>query len=412
VNSDPFFLLEKRLSMKPECPRDYPFPTSPGLDPDPFYATLRAHQPVAPIRVRDSDGHYRPAWLVTGYHEAKLVLSDRRFSRAQAVARDDNTRRRTVSMADIDGPEHTRLRRTVASAFNAQRTRELQPRITQIVNRCLDDMLTGERPVDLVTQLALPLPITVIGDLLGIPESDRGMFVEWADDFLANSTADPARTRTTRKAFGAYLKDLIAQRKTTPTDDLLGALIHTAGSEPLTDPELINLAAILLIGGYETTANQLTNIVYTLLTHTDTYTRLAADRHQLPSALEELLRYVPLSINAPRPRIATENVHLSGVHIAAGDAVYVARAVASRDHTVWSDGDHLDLDRIQPESHLAFGHGPHYCLGAHLARAELHTALDALLTRIPTLRLAVPPTGLRWKTTVTVVGPRELPVSW
>jgi len=397
--------------MPPERPHDYPFPISPGLEPDPFYASLRQHQPVAPIRVRDADGLYRSAWLVTGYREAKQVLSDRRFSRALAAGGGGNPRRATTSMADLDGPAHTRLRTAVASAFNAQRTRELQPRITQIVNHCIDDMLSGDRPADLVTQLALPLPITVIADLLGIPEHDRGMFVEWADDFLATSAADPTRTRTTRKAFSAYLNNLITQRRTTPTDDLLGTLIHNPGNDPLTDPELVGLAAILLIGGYETTANQLTNIVYTLLTHPGTYPQLAAKRQQ-PTALDEHLRDVPHSINAPRPRTATENLNLSDVRITAGDPVYVARAIANRDHSIWPNGDHLDLHRTQPQTHLAFGYGPHYCLGAHLAGTELHTALDTLLTRIPTLHLAAPPTTLHWKTAVTVVGLHELPVTW
>ncbi|MFC6929514.1 cytochrome P450 [Actinomadura yumaensis] len=202
------------------------------------------------------------------------------------------------------------------------------------------------------------------------------------------------------------------RRRAEPSGDLLSALVHARDEEGgLDEDELVNLGVGLLIAGYETTAGQIANLAYTLLSRPERWARLAADPDLLPTAVEELLRFVPLGSDTGMPRVAARDVELGGVRIAAGDVVHVARAAANRDESVYTDPETLVLDRAD-NPHLAFGHGIHHCLGAHLARLELTAALGGLLRRVPALRLAVREDELRWKEGLAVRGLRELPVTW
>jgi nocardicin N-oxygenase len=268
--------------------------------------------------------------------------------------------------------------------------------------------------VDLVNELALPVPISVICEMLGIPYEDRARFRGWADAFMSTTpTPDDATTTVTATAFmhlTAYLAELIADRRRRPTTDLLGALVAVRdGTDTLTEDEMVNLAFTLLVGGFETTAHQIAKSAYCLLVHPDQLAKLQARPELWPGAVDELLRYIPLGSGNGLPLMAVADVELSGVTIHAGDYVVTAPAAANFDDAVYADPDRLDVERTE-NPHLALGHGPHYCLGANLAKMELHVALQSLFTRFPRLALAVAPDAVPWRSGTAVWGFDELPV--
>ncbi|MBO2450845.1 cytochrome P450 [Actinomadura barringtoniae] len=377
------------------------------LELDPRFGSVRRAAPVTRVRlVGGGEG-----WLVTGWEEARRVLADPVFSRALAVGRSAGARRETF-IADMDPPEHTRVRRHAVTAFTHRRVRAMRPRIVEVVDRLVGVMVAGGAPADLVEGLCLPLPVVIICELLGVPEGDRRRFKEWSDAFLSVSAYSAEQVRDAHQSLDAYLAELIARRRAEPADDLLSALVRVTGQEGgLTEDELINLGVGLLIAGYETTASQLTNLSFTLLTHRELWERLVSEPGLLPVAIEELLRYVPLGSDTGMPRVAARDVELGGARIRAGETVVVARPAANRDEAVFGDAESIVIDRGD-NPHLAFGHGIHHCLGAHLARLELQVAIGALLARFPALRLAVPESALQWKVGLSVRGLHGLPVTW
>ncbi|MCH0540328.1 cytochrome P450 [Streptomyces sp. MUM 203J] len=393
--------------------RSYPFGPITRLDLDPTLVEICGEQPVLRVRLPfGGDG-----WLVTRHADVRTVLADPRFSRAAAVG--DHVPRTVAvglprtSMLSMDPPEHTRLRRRVTNAFSVRRMKALRPRVQEIVHELLDAMVATGAPADLTTALTWPLPITVICEMLGVPLADRERFGEWVDGLLM--LADPEQAARARAQLDAYLAGLIAQRRVTPTDDLLGELV--AGNDedgedgPLGEEELIGLGVSLLSAGQEATANQIGNIVYTLLTRPALWRRLGADRALVPKAVEELLRFIPISATAGFTRIATEDVELSGQLIRAGDAVVAELGMANHDAEVFERPDEIDFHR-ERVPHVTFGHGLHHCLGAQLARLELRVVLEVLIDRLPGLRLAVPADRLSWRTERLVRGVAALPVGW
>jgi cytochrome P450 len=252
----------------------------------------------------------------------------------------------------------------------------------------------------------------VICELLGVPEADRADLHTWSAAMLSTTALPPQRVREYGGNLNGYIARLIGQRRREPSDDLLGALVQARDEQGrLTEPELVELTLGLLVGGHETVSSELPNFVYVLLTHPEQLRQLRADPQLLPTAVEELMRWVPLGTLAAFARYATEDVKLEGGLVHAGEAVMVSVAAANRDDRVFAEPERIDLTR-SPAPHIAFGHGAHHCVGAQLARMELQVALGTLLRRLPTLRLAVPETELRWKSGMLVRGPEELPVAW
>ncbi|WP_433733114.1 cytochrome P450 [Nocardia sp. CA-129566] len=393
--------------------RRYPFGTPVRLDMDPLFALLRREEPISRIRLPyGGDG-----WLVTRYEDVKHVLADPRFSRAAAVDREDIPRAtpepaRGNSLLSMDPPEHTRLRKLVVKAFTGRRVQALRPRAQQIADQRLDEIERSGPPADLVQLLALPLPVTVICEMLGVPAQDQHRFRDFSDTVLSTTAHTREQISAARAGLEAYLTELVAQRREQPTDDLLGALVAARDDEDrLSEAELVNLGIGLLIAGHETTANQIANFTYVLLTEPGHWELLCGRPELVPSAVEDLLRYVPLGSGGSFPRIATQDLELGGVTIRAGESVFVNTQAANRDEAVFDDPEQLDLTR-ERNPHMAFGHGAHHCLGAQLARVELQVALDSLLRRFPTLRLAVPIEDVPWKSGLLVRGPKALPVSW
>ncbi|MFB7716493.1 cytochrome P450 [Nocardia sp. NPDC056100] len=393
--------------------REYPFGEPVRLDAHPLFETLRREEPVSRVRLP----YGGEGWLVTRFDDVRMVLADARFSRAGVVGREDVPRvtpepARGDSLLNSDPPEHTRLRKLVAKAFTGQRVRALRPHVQDIVDRLLDDMERGGSPADLIPALALPLPVTVICEMLGVPPRDQHRFRDFSDIVMSTTAATREQIVAARAGLETYLAEQVSARRAQPRDDLLGALVAARDDvDRLTEAELVGLGVTILIAGHETTANQIANFTYVLLTQPGQWEYLCARPELVPTAVEELLRFVQLGSGGGFPRIATEDVELSGTRIRAGEAVFINTQAANRDESVFTAADALDLTR-EHNPHMAFGHGFHHCLGAQLARIELQVVLDTLLRRFPALRLAVPDAEIPWKRGMLVRGPTSLPVSW
>jgi cytochrome P450 len=378
----------------------------------PQFKRLLGGRPTARAELPDGSA----LWLVGGYDAVRQVVVDQRFSRAQAVAPGRPLQGTEVfasaSINGMDPPDHTRLRRLVSKAFTPRRVEALRPRVAGIVTDLLAALQREPQPADLVAGFALPLPVQVICELLGVPGADMAQFHTWSDVVLSDWERGSDQIMTAMLEMYGYFGGLIAMKRARPADDLMTALIDARDNDDrLSEEELTMLGCTLLLGGHETTANQISISLLTLLDHPAELAKLLDDPALIPAAVEELLRYVSLGGGLPPARMATEDVEVGGVTIPAGDVVAPLYATANRDSSVFGDPDRLDVSRA-PASHLAFGAGPHHCLGAHLARLELQEAFCGLLGRMPGLRLGVPASELRFKPGMALYSLRELPVCW
>ena len=377
-------------------------------DPYPRYRRLREISPI----VRADDG----ALVVTRHADCIAVTRDPRLghlpSHMLEFVRPDWADHPALyqlftSILAINPPDHTRLRRLVSSSFTARRVQALEPRITQMV----DDLLARmDGTVDFVEAFAFPLPVNVIGELLGIPESDRAQFQglvrDWAQVLEVVSpevlaTADPAAA-----TIRGYLADLTAERRRRPGDDLISALVAAEeDGDKLTEDELLTMAALLFAAGFETTTNLLANSVVALLRHPDQLQLLREQPDPAGPAVEELLRFdTPVQLVA---RVAWEDVEIAGVPVSGGERIVAYLGAGNRDPERFSEPDRLELTRPD-NAPLSFGGGIHYCLGAPLARLEAQIAIPALLTRFPRLSLAGEP-GRR--DSLAIRGYTDLPLS-
>ncbi|MGW2183231.1 cytochrome P450 [Streptomyces sp. NPDC001732] len=390
------------------APLAYPFNTAEGLQLAEEYERVRDRPGL--LRVQMPYGE--PAWLVTRYADARLVLGDQRFSRAAAASHDEPRQsegQRDGGILGMDPPDHTRLRSLVAKAFTVRQVEKLRPQVRELAAGLLDDMEAAGQPADLVDLFALPLPVAVICRMLGVPTEDRPRFRVWSDDALSTSSLTAEEFEASRDELRAYMAGLIEQHRREPQDDLMTALIEARdGRDRLSELELVDLCVGILVAGHETTASQIPNFVLTLLDHPEQLARLRAEPELVPNAVEELLRFVPLGSGAGQPRYATEDIEVGGTLVRAGSPVLVAVGAANRDALRFTAPGVLDVAR-EGNQHLGFGHGVHHCLGAPLARLELQEALSALITRFPGLRLA---DDVTWKSEMLVRGPRVMPIGW
>ncbi|MFC0434515.1 cytochrome P450 [Kutzneria buriramensis] len=392
------------------CP--YPFSEAQGLELDPEYGRLRDNGELARVRMP----YGGEAWMATSYEDVKTVLGDPRFSRAATLGADVPRMmpliQNETNLLTMDPPDHSRLRKLVAKAFTMRRIEMLRPRAQEVVDGLLDDIEAQGPPADLVEGLALPLPITMICELLGVPYEDRDKFRAWSDAALAFNAFTLEEIQAGRDGLREYLAGLVAQRREQPTDDLLGVLVQARDEEDrLSEAELVQFGVTLLVAGHETTANQTGNFLFTLLSTPHLLRDLRENPELLNPAIEEMLRMTPLGTAAGFPRIATEDVVLSGTLVRAGEAVMTQLASANRDGGVFDHGDEIDFHR-ENNPHIAFGHGVHHCLGAQLARLELQVAVGSVLNRFPDLRFAVPVEEVPFKTGRLIRGLRALPVTW
>jgi cytochrome P450 len=391
----------------------FPTVSNPDMRHDPALDAWRRDEPVKRVQLP----YGRWCWIVTRHEDVKLVLTDARFSR-RAAAQDDAPRKtpgvvQKGSLASMDGPDHTRLRRLVSRALTVRSVEALRPRTQELVDGFLTSMAATGHEADLIQDLALPVPISVICELLGIPYEDRTRFRGWADALLSTSPTPGADTTITETAVAhliAYLAELIDERRRRPTDDLLGALVAVRdGGDTLTEAEMVSLAFTLLAGGFETTGHQIAKSAFSLLEHPDQLAKLRARPELWSTAVDELLRFIPLGAGNGLPLEALVDIELSGVTIHAGEYVITAPAAANFDEAVYERPDELDVTRTE-NPHFSLGFGPHYCLGANLAKMEMHVTLQSLFERFPNITLAVAPDELRWRPSSAIWGFESLPV--
>ncbi|QKW38256.1 cytochrome P450 [Actinomadura sp. NAK00032] len=378
-------------------------------DPYSAYAELRASGPVHPIDFPEG----ATAFLVVDHEHGRAALSDPRLSKdvAHSAVPVNGEQFFGGTMLAMDPPDHTRLRGLMAKAFTSRRVERLRPRVEEIAGGLLDG-IAARGAADLIEDLAVPLPVQVICELLGVPASDRARFREWTAVLTVPALTSEARAhrREVARAFNGYLTEVIAERRARPEDDLVSALIGARdGDAALTEPELLAAIALLLIAGHETTVNLIGNGVLALLREPEQAELLRARPELLPSAIEELLRYDG-PVERASQRIALEDLEIAGTFVPKGAWVHVSLGAADRDPAVFDDPDRLDVTRA-PKRHVAFGHGLHFCLGAPLARLEGQIAIGGLLDRFPDLALAVPADDLRHHRTGSIVrGLVALPV--
>ncbi|MGW1790327.1 cytochrome P450 [Streptomyces tubercidicus] len=390
------------------APLSYPFNVPESLELSEEYE--QAQNRPGLLKVRMTYGE--PAWLVTRYAEARFVLGDQRFSRAEGARHDEPRQsegRRDSGILGMDPPDHTRLRTLVAKAFTVRQVEKLRPQVKQLAHELLDELEAAGPPADLVDRYALPIPVAVICRMLGVPAEDRPRFRVWSDAALSTSSLTAAEFDANMEELRAYMRQLIEDHRRAPRDDLMTALIDARDvNDRLSEIELVDLCVGILVAGHETTATQIPNFVLALLDHPGQLALLREQPELIAGAVEELLRFVPLGSGASQPRYATEDVEVGGTLVRGGSPVLVAVGAANRDGLRFDAPGTLDISRTGMQ-HLGFGHGVHHCLGAPLARLELQEAIGALVTRFPELRLAG---DVMWKNEMLVRGPRVMPVGW
>ncbi|WP_084215877.1 cytochrome P450 family protein [Pseudonocardia spinosispora] len=357
-------------------------------NPHELYRELRSDAPVSPALAWGGV----PVWLVTGYDEARQLLGDPRlgkdFHRVIGLFPPELAGAHSTPMSEhmlsADPPDHTRLRRLVSKAFTAHTVTRLRPAIERIADDLLDAM-SGDAAVDLIEAYALPLPIRVIGAMLGVPSADHPRLRDWIDPLLVDQ-ADPTKYVEAQTELAVYLVELIADKRGRPDEDLISMLIRaTDQGDQLTETELINMIFLLIVAGYETTVNLIGNGVFALLNDPTRLDQLRTEPTLLPDAVEELLRF-DSPLNTATNRYTTVPVTIGNVTIPANRLVLISLLAANHDDTRFPDPHTVD-PRRPSNPHLAFGHGIHYCLGAPLARLEGRIALGRLIERFPGLTL-------------------------
>ncbi|MFF8772923.1 cytochrome P450 [Kitasatospora sp. NPDC015120] len=365
---------------------------------------LARRHPV--IRTRQADG--TEAWTVLGAETSRRLLGDTRLSSdlhrhaPQAAQIPDSP----IVLFEQDNPDHARYRRLVSAAFASRAVRSLEPRLTEIARGLLDG-LPAEGEADFAAAFANPFPLEVICELLGVPREDREVFHTRVKNM--DSPSAPVRHAAT-DAFAAYCTNLVEAKRRQPTEDLLSELVGARldDGQALTREELVGFCSVLLFAGHVTTAYVIASALLELLNHPDQLAALRADPDLVTSAGEEALRYRG-SLLSTTNRVALDDIEIEGVVVRKGELVRFLPSAANRDPAVRADPHAFDL--LRPTTgHLAFGHGPHFCLGHQLARQEIRVALTETLARFPVLELAVPPARLTWRPSDFLRGLGELPL--
>ncbi|CAM3750887.1 cytochrome P450 [Kibdelosporangium persicum] len=386
-------------------PRDFPFGGVVGVGVDPLYRWLLENEPVSRIRLKYGDD----AWLVTRHADVQTVLRSPSFSRA--MAREKDVPRGTAEdfstgMVSMDPPDHTKLRGLVSGPFTRSSVLRLQERVVEIADELVEQIAKRNEPFDVAEMFSIPLTLTLICEVLGVPYEDRAQFRRWAEDGMADDADEEAALKLWQ-----YHNELLLRRRAEPVNDLLSVIATDGHAQGIDDTELAMLAMTVLVAGYLSAGTQLPTMIYVLLTRPELRQQLLDHPEIMPTAVDELIRWIPLEVHGAPPRYAVEDVELSGTLVRAGDALIASTTAANRDPRVFTDPERIDLTRAH-NPHLGFGAGAHYCLGAQLAKAELEIGLRSLLSRFPELRLAVPEEGIGWKHNYLTRGVQKLPVTW
>lgn len=390
-----------------------PWDESHRNDPKPLYAEMRE---TAPVYRGIGPQTRRSFWFLTRHDDVvdnlRHPLLGREVGKLPDGVREQHKFEvdETLEVVDrhvlnLDPPDHTRLRRLVSQAFTSRRIKDLEPRIRALTTSLLDDLNDGN---DLIAKLALPVPITVIAELLGVPIDDQTEFRNLVDRMLRPSSEEDAMSAGLE--FLQYINEVIDRRRADPGDDLLSALIHLEDDgDTLNHSELLSMVQLLLIAGHETTVNLIGNGTVELLRHPSEKARLVNDPGLLPSAIEEMLRFNG-PVETTFPRVVYEDMKIGGVEIPQGDLVIPVLMAANNDPTQFPEPERFDITR-DPNRHIAFGSGIHYCLGAPLARLEASIVFDSLLDRFPDIDFALDEDDLEWNEGFFLRGVKRLPVA-
>ncbi len=392
----------------------FPLPRRHPFDPPPAYAELGRDAPVR--RVVQWNG--RPAWFVTRYDLIKSLLMDKRLSAdathpaypAQNAAL-ALVRREYQVFAQMDPPAHTAERGLFAAEFSVRQVEALRPKVQALVDALIDRLLDGTAPPDFVESFAMPLPVSVICELLGVPPDERPVIQHWARVISSRLTTHEQAAQMTREFCDGYLTDLVRRKNADPQDDLLSRLIvDHMRTGTVTERKVASIARLFLTAGHESTTGTLAVGMAALLYHPEQWAKLCADPALLRGAVEEILRYTDIT-HSGRLRIAKEDLEIGGVAIRAGEAIVMHQATADRDPELFPDPHRFDITRaVRP--HLAFGTGIHQCIGQPLARMELQVAYGTLARRMPTLRATQPLESLPFHHTMAIYGLESLPIAW
>ncbi|GLH98830.1 cytochrome P450 [Phytohabitans aurantiacus] len=386
----------------------------PGPDKHPFYTQFATSgSSLVPV-IRMVQGAPVNAFLVCRYSDVKEVFRRQEiFSRAEAAAADPIDVSGTL--LGMDGDEHAQVRGTIKDAFTRPAIHALRGIVERTAAGQLATMTNDRRHAELVQDFALPFTLHVISDLLGLPSQDRMRFRAWGDAFLATGGLTQQEAAQSSMEMGAYLWQQLEQRRAQATEDLLTRIATAAADQPA--HVQIKLAVALVVGGWETTASSIATFVFVLhtrpyLTYASAWDYLLDHPERLDSAIAELQRLYSTSAADEMPRRVMADVELpSGARLSKGDIVIPSLDAAHRDPAVFPRPTEMDFDRT-PNPHLGFGHGPHYCIGAHLGKMEVRTAIHQMLRELPDLRLAVPAAQIPWKAGHSLISPERLPIEW
>jgi cytochrome P450 len=394
----------------------YPMFEAVRLDVDPRYKEI---QKKGLIKVQLPYGE--PCWLATRYEDVRTVFGHPQMSRklgldhnppgmfpASPGLKDPNL------LLNRDPPDHTRLRRLASPSFTVDRVAQLQNFVQSVIDELLNEMVAKGPGADFVAMYSEVLPVRVLAHILGIPKDKAFEFKKWVD--ISSSLGAPAEERRAAQTkLLTFIKSLLAERRAERSDNLLGELVEARDAgDRLSEGELTLLALALWHGGFKTTLWQLGTTLYTLMTHRNHWQELLDKPDLLPKAMEELWRWIPsFKYGVPFCRWAKEDIAYSdGTIVRAGEPVLGEFAVGNRDETVYPNASKLDFHRVDPAPHLAFAHGPHTCVGQHLARLQIRLTLQAMLQRFPNLQLAVPEGKIEFSKTSFMRSVEALPLTW
>ena len=380
------------------------------LHPPPEFAKWREEPGLQKVMY-----HGEPTWLVSRYRDIRTALVDPRLSAEtfpeylKPEGTEDNT---PIMFARTDDPEHNRVRRMMTSDFTFRRCEAMRPQIQELVDRFIGDMISKGPPSDLVHGFGLPVPSLVIALLLGVPSEDLGPFQQHTSAGLVADATDDEKAQ----AFGAmyaYIEQLVDKKQRDPGDDLISRLVvDQMGTGQINRATVVLSGITMLVAGHETTANMISLGTVALLEHPEIFKRLGEteDSAEIARIVEEMLRYLTI-VHCQVDRVATEDFELGGQQIHAGDHVLMNLPAGNWDTEFTKNPELFDIER-NIRGHVGFGYGVHQCIGANLARVEMQVAFATLARRLPNLRLAVPPSELKFKGTSDIYGMAALPVSW
>jgi pentalenolactone synthase len=388
-----------------------PFRRKNILDIAPGLRNLADHAPISKVQTLAGDD----AWLVTSYQEVKALLTDDRLGWSHP----DPGHAPKISNAamfggaadnyDTEKADHARMRRLLTPAFSARRMLRLRSRMQADTSHLLDNVLSMTPPVDLHEQFSFPLPTLMICELLGVPFSDRGRFSALSSGI--GDLFDHTRSHAAMRDFSEYIRELIRAKRVSPGTDIISDLIASSRESRIDENEIVGYSIDLLFAGHETTVTRIDFGTVLLLSHPAQCAEFRRDPALTHGAVEEILRMAVPSDLGGLPRYARADIEVAGARVRAGDAVMLSVSAANRDGRIFSDPDRFDIRR-NPNPHLSFGHGTHFCLGVALARAQLGIALASLFQRLPNLRLALPPQQLELRSEHLIGGLVRLPVAW